>query len=63
MEPRNESQAFFTSSVVMQGLTLLTFVFISFQFGITNNKVLSLSILVLCSLVDTLVQRYDVHGC
>ena len=63
MDPRNESQAFSFSCNVLQGVTPLLFVFLSFPFGVTNKRALLLSIFsVFSSVVDTFVQRYDVHG-
>ena len=50
------------SSVVLQCLTSLLFVFISFPFGVTDKGMLLLRFSVLCSLIDILVQRYDMHG-
>ena len=58
----DESQAFSIRSNVLQGLTLLIFVYLPFLFGLTDKSVPSLSILVFHSLVVTVTQMSNVHG-
>ena len=56
MDPKNEPYAFSISSNVLLSLTSLIFGFLSFLLGVINKRVLSLGILVLCSLLDTFIQ-------